>query len=128
MTLEEFFEKLVLPALGETPDAADSYEEENIVGVTNSVLSRCLEINNRMLKKAGKAEVGTAWYSMGAELPFDERLLKECCCYGAAWRLIIDDADTDMNKIELLRQEYERALEKFGKIYMATVVRWFDYD
>ena len=128
MTLEEFFEKLVLPAWGETPDAADSYEEENIVGVTNSVLSRCLEINNRMLKKAGKAEIASAWYGMGDDIPFEERLLKECCCYGVAWRLIIDDADTDMNKIELLRLEYERALEKFGKIYMATVVRWIMND
>lgn len=124
MTMEEFFEKLVLPALGETPDAADSYEEENIVGVTNMVLSNCLVLNNRLLKKAGKDEILTAWYNIGDELPFEERLLKECCCYGVAWRLIIDDADTDMNKIELLRQEYYNALEKFGKIYMASIVRW----
>ena len=124
MTMEEFFEKLVLPALGENPDAADSYEEENIVGVCNSVFSRCLELNNRLRRKAGKDEVTAAWYNIGAELPFEERLLKECCCYGVGWRLIIDDADTDMNKIELLRQEYLSGLEKFGKIYMASIVRW----
>ena len=125
MTIEEYFETVILPVLGENPDQADAYEEDNIAGVCNAVFSECLDINNKLLKKVGLEELEPNWYEIQDEIPFDKRLLMECCCYGIAWKLIIDDSDTDMGKIDLLRQEYEKAKEKFSKTYMGNVVRWW---
>lgn len=128
MTLEEYFEKIVLPVLGENQDAADSYDEENYVAIINVILAECLDINNRIFRKDGKEELESKWYLSSDELPFDDRLLKECICYGVASRLIIDDADTDTNKIGFLESCYNQARERFGKRWAATVVRWVDND
>lgn len=124
MTLEEYFEKVVLPVLGENPDAADGYDEENIVGVFNAVAVECLDINNRMFRKDSKEELPYSWYEVSDELPFDERLLNECMCYGMAARLIIDDADTDSNKIGFLESCYQTAKEKYLKKWAAKIVIW----
>ena len=51
MTLEEYFEKIVLPVLGENQDAADSYDEENYVAIINVILAECLDINNRIFRE-----------------------------------------------------------------------------
>jgi hypothetical protein len=128
MTLEKFFERFILPILGENPDAADTYDEENIVGVSNTVFSECLDLNNRIFKRDGKEALDNRFYELGDELPFDERLMKECCVYGICARLIIDDAGTDATKIGFLEDCYQRAREKYSNIYMGQVVQWLSSD
>lgn len=128
MTLKDFFFNVILPVLGENPDSAPSFHQQNVEGVSNLVFSECLPINNRIFLHLGIEPLLPRFYSFDDSLPFDERLLIDCCSYGVASRLIIDDSDTAASKIGFLEASYNQAKDKFDRAFVADVVRWVDYD
>lgn len=113
MTLQEFYERHVLPVMAMSQDTADSIEEEQYTGVINAVLTDCSDINNAMRLKKGEEEIAVAWYAADDDLPYEYELLANCICYGAASRLYVDEAGDEANMVQFLEANYEKGKQKY---------------
>ena len=115
MTLQEFYERHVLPIMAMSQDTADSIEEEQYTGVINTVLVDCLELNNFIREEKGEEPVEATFYSAYDELPYDYSLLVNCICYGAASRLYVDEAGDEANMVTFLESNYEAGKRMYTK-------------
>ena len=115
MTLQEFYERHVLPIMAISQDTADSIEEEQYTGVINTVLVDCLELNNFIREEKGEEPVEAVFYSAYDELPYDYSLLANCICYGAASRLYVDEAGDEANMVTFLESNYEAGKQMYTK-------------
>ena len=114
MSLNEFFENHVLPIMGERQDSADSYEDA-YVGVINTVLIDCLDIENNLRKMAGTEKLEMSLYEADDEIPYDLGLLVNCIVYGVASRLYIDEAGDESNMFIFLENNYEAKKSLYSK-------------
>ena len=112
MILNEFFENHILPIMGERQDSADSYED-TYVGVINTVLIDCLDIENAIRRKNGMAELGITTYEAEYDIPYDMELMLNCIVYGVASRLYIDEAGDESNMFIFLENNYQRGKERY---------------
>lgn len=115
MTLQEFYERHVLPIMAMSQDTADSIEEEQYTGVINTVLVDCLELNNFIREEKGEEPVEAVFYLASDELPYDYSLLVNCICYGAASRLYVDEAGDEANMVTFLESNYEAGKRMYTK-------------
>ncbi|MGI5823979.1 MAG: hypothetical protein ACOX7J_00240 [Bacillota bacterium] len=120
MTLTEFFENHVLPILAERQDSADSYED-TFVGVINTVLADCLDVENSIRQKKGTDPVSVNIYAADDEIPYDLEFLLNCVCWGVASRLIPDEAGDESNMFIFLENNYQNGKEKYSVAHYENV-------
>ena len=120
MTLDNFFENHVLPIMGERQDSADSYED-TYVGVINTVLADCLNIENAIREKNNKEKISLEIYGAEDEIPYDTELLINCISYGVASRLFVEEAGDESNKFIFLENNYQDKKDVFINALYVTV-------
>lgn len=119
--MNDFFIGFVLPVMGLSADT-DDYEE-TYLSCGNLILRECFEVNNAVRQSMGLLPLAE-FVDLAAdeEIPYEEDTMKECCVYGWAAALMIDDTDDEYNKYGILADKYESAKFKLGLKTFAKVV------
>ena len=113
MTLREYFEKLILPSMAERQDAAEIYEE-SYEAVVNAILADCFEIENAIRRQRGQEELpAVKYYLADEELPYDLALMENCMNYGAAARLLVDEAGDEGPVVGYLDSLYREGKSRY---------------
>ena len=121
MKMNDFFIGFVLPVMGLSADT-DDYEE-TYLSCGNLILRECFEVNNAVRRFKGLEPLAEFEdLAAEAEIPYEEETMKECCVYGWAAAVMIDDTDDEFNKYGILADKYESAKLRLGLKTFAEAV------